>query len=140
MRVRGAVVRGPGVREHPYIAVSLCWAVAALILGGCGDGSSHRPSGRATSTTVSQPGTGAYGTVVAAPTCPVERIDRTCPPRPVSAGIEARTRGGQLVAKTASDAGGRYRITLAPGDYTLSGVTSSGLPRCPSATITVRAR
>jgi hypothetical protein len=115
----------------------LCWVLAALVLGSCGgDGPTERPSRRTTTTALSGR-TGAYGTVVAGPTCPMERPGQPCPPRPASVNIEARTRDGHPVGETTSDANGRYNITLAPGDYILS-VVRSRLPRCPPATITVR--
>ena len=74
-------------------------------------------------------GTGAYGTVSAGPTCPVERVDHPCPPRPVSAEVDAR-QGGRTVASTTSNAQGDYSIRLAPGGYTLVVVTNSAFPRC----------
>jgi hypothetical protein len=108
--------------------------VTALALGGCEENVSSRPASRRTTTTVAS---GVYGVVAAGPTCPVERVDQPCPPRPVSAEVEARTRGGRLVAKTASANTGRYDLALAPGGYILTVVTS-GLPRCPPAMIIVK--
>jgi hypothetical protein len=80
---------------------------------------------------------GVYGVVGAGPTCPVERVDQPCPPRPVSAEVEARTRDARLVAKAASANNGRYDLALTPGVYILTVVTS-GLPRCPPVMITVK--
>lgn len=82
-------------------------------------------------------GTGAYGYVMAGPTCPVERPDRPCPPRPVSETITVRTASGATVASTHSDAHGRYAIDLTPGTYTLVVATGSILPRCPDTRVTV---
>jgi len=81
-------------------------------------------------------GTGAYGTVSAGPTCPVERVDHPCPPRPVSAEVDAR-QGGRTVASTTSNAQGDYSIRLAPGGYTLVVVTNSAFPRCNPVDVTV---
>ena len=83
-------------------------------------------------------GTGAYGYVMAGPTCPVERPGHPCPPRPVSETIDARTGTGTTVASTRSDPHGRYALDLSPGVYTLVVITPTGWPRCPSVPVTVR--
>jgi Carboxypeptidase regulatory-like domain len=83
------------------------------------------------------PGAGAYGIISAGPTCPVERVGRPCPPGPVSAEVNARTASGQTVATAHSDAHGDYRLSLAPGRYTLVVVTSSIFPRCPDTPVSV---
>jgi hypothetical protein len=82
-------------------------------------------------------GSGAYGFVTAGPTCPVERPDQPCPPRPVSAEIDARDASGSTVASTTSDSSGRYGLRLTPGAYTLVVVIPSGFPRCPETPVTV---
>ncbi len=76
------------------------------------------------------------GVVTAAPTCPVERIDQLCPPRPVSAKIDARTRAGKAVAATHTDPDGRYTLVLPAGTFILT-VRTTGLPRCPPTPVTV---
>ena len=81
--------------------------------------------------------TGAYGYVTAGPTCPVERAEHPCPPRPVMAQIEARDSAGSLVATGPSDAAGRYSLSLRPGQYTLTVSTGEILPRCPVADVAV---
>ncbi len=83
-------------------------------------------------------GTGAYGYVAAGPTCPVERPDQPCPPRPVSGTITARMTVGTTVATTHSDANGRYALDLSPGTYTLVVDTGSMFPRCPDTPVTVK--
>lgn len=84
-------------------------------------------------------GPGAYGYVTAGPTCPVEQAGRPCPPRPVSAEVDARSAAGTKVASTRSDSSGRYALALPAGDYTLVVVISSGFPRCPDTPVSVRA-
>lgn len=107
-------------------------------------GSTSPPAPTSTSsTTTTAPlhvpaGSGAYGYVTAGPTCPVERAGQPCPPRPVSAEVDARNGAGATVASTTSDSSGRYALTLAAGSYTLVVVTSSGFPRCPDTPVTVR--
>jgi hypothetical protein len=76
--------------------------------------------------------------VTAGPTCPVERPDQPCPPRPVSAEVEGRDSSGRTVATTHTDQSGAYRLGLAPGTYTLVAVTGSTFPRCPPTSVTVR--
>ena len=83
-------------------------------------------------------GTGAYGYVTAGPTCPVERPDQPCPPRPVSARVDAEDGSGRTVASTQTDQAGRYSLALAPGNYTLVVVTGTAFPRCPPTAVTVR--
>lgn len=99
---------------------------------------------RATTTTTTAPlnpptGSGAYGYVTAGPTCPVEQAGQPCPPRPVSAEVDARDAAGSTVRSTNSDSSGRYSLSLPVGDYTLVVVTPSGFPRCPDTPVTVRA-
>jgi hypothetical protein len=94
-------------------------------------GGSHR-----TTTTVAA--SGVVGRVTAGPTCPVERPDKPCPPRPVSAEIDVHDRNGRTVAKTNSSADGRYRVGVTPGKYTLVVVTDT-FPRCPETSVSVKA-
>lgn len=79
-----------------------------------------------------------YGLITAGPTCPVERPNQPCPPRPVTAEVDARTGDGRTAAATHSDGAGRYALTVAPGTYTLVVVTGSTYPRCPNTTVTVQ--
>jgi hypothetical protein len=81
--------------------------------------------------------TGLQGTVSAGPTCPVERVDSPCPPRPLSAEVDARDPAGRLAAMSRSGSDGRYRLPLPPGQYTLTVASSGSFPRCPTPTATV---
>jgi hypothetical protein len=78
-----------------------------------------------------QPGTGIQGIVQVGPTCPVERLNSPCPPRPLSATIVVRDKNGAEVARFHSGADGRFRVDVLPGTYTLVGqnVGSGFLPR-----------
>jgi hypothetical protein len=78
------------------------------------------------------------GTVDAGPTCPVERVDHPCLPRPVSATVEVRDARGRMAASTRSDARGRFRLKLPPGTFRLR-ILTGVLPRCPVVTVRVRA-
>ena len=94
----------------------------------------------APTTTVAPPppaGTGAYGSVLAGPTCPVERAGQPCPPQPVAAEVDGRDANGRTVASTHTDSAGHYRLALAPGSYILVAVTGTTFPRCPATPVTV---
>lgn len=70
------------------------------------------------------------GTVLAGPTCPVERIppDPGCADRPVSgAEIIFVDGAGNSVSRASSDADGRFSISLPPGRYTLNPQPVQGL-------------
>ncbi len=83
--------------------------------------------------------TAVRGTVSAGPSCPVQRLDQSCPPRPVVAEVDARDAAGTVVAKTMSDAAGRYLLVLAPGSYGIRVVASGRYPRCPTVPVSVLA-
>ena len=82
---------------------------------------------------------GAYGYITAGPTCPVERPDQPCPPRPVVAHIQAQDPSGRDVGATDSDSGGGYLLALPPGTYTLTATTGTAWPHCQPAQVIVRA-
>src|SRR3989442_7042125 len=90
-------------------------------------------------TPAAQPGTGIQGTVEVGPTCPVERINSPCPPHPLATMVIVRNSGGAELARVQSGADGRFKVDLAPGTYTLVGVTvgSSFLPRPIPTSVTV---
>jgi hypothetical protein len=89
--------------------------------------------------TPAQPGTGIQGIVQVGPTCPVERLNSPCPPRPLAATIVVRDGNGAEVTRFHSGADGRFKVALAPGRYTLLGlaVGSSFLPRPIPTSVTV---
>ena len=62
-----------------------------------------------------------HGSVVAGPTCPVERPgESACAPRPVAdATIVVRLGTGSEVARVTTGADGSLSVALAPGTYTL---------------------
>ena len=83
------------------------------------------------------PAVGVYGYITAGPTCPVERPDRPCAARPVTAHIAAAGANGVAAGATSSDAGGLYRLTLAAGTYTLVVSHVSIFPGCPPTPVVV---
>ena len=101
----------------------------ALVMAACGTAASPPiPSG-----------TGIQGVVQSGPTCPVERINSPCPPRPLAATIVVRDAAGHEVARTRSGADGLFKVDVAPGTYTVVGLNigSSMLPRPIPTTATV---
>lgn len=86
-------------------------------------------------------GTGVQGVVQSGPTCPVERISSPCPPRPLAATVVVRDAAGHEVARTTSGADGHFKVNVAPGTYTVVGlsINSSMLPRPIPTTVTVTA-
>ena len=70
------------------------------------------------------------GVAVAGPTCPVERIppNPSCADRPVSGAVMVvRRPDGTEVARTSTDAAGRFQLDLEPGRYVLEPQSVDGL-------------
>src|SRR5438309_9747403 len=85
-------------------------------------------------------GSGVEGTVSASPTCPVERVDQPCPPRPVETDVRVMRGDGTVAAQTHSGADGRFRVDVAPGRYRLEADYPSGPGRgCPPVVVVVEA-
>lgn len=80
--------------------------------------------------------TGIVGRVTIGPSCPVQRVDSPCPDRPYEARLTL-WRNGDKIAETRSDADGRFRIIVAPGDYLLVGESAGTLPRGTQQAVTV---
>ena len=82
---------------------------------------------------------GIQGIVQVGPTCPVERINSPCPPRPMAATVVVRNNQGADITRFQSGADGRFKVGLAPGTYTLVGlpIGSSFLPRPIPTNVTV---
>ena len=117
-----------------------------IVIGGClsrlasaPDATTSRITLLSTPPSTGGPAVGVYGYITAGPTCPVERPDRPCPARPVTAHIAAAGANGVAAGATSSDAGGLYRLTLAAGTYTLVVSNVSIFPRCPPTPVVVTA-
>jgi hypothetical protein len=72
---------------------------------------------------------GIQGLVTVGPTCPVERPDSPCPDRAYQTTIIVMDSTGAEVLRAPTDASGQFLISLGPGDYTLTEVTSGVFPR-----------
>lgn len=69
---------------------------------------------------------GITGQVTIGPACPVVRIDSPCPDRPYQTTLTVTgSFGDQVIAKIETDASGRFRLALPPGDYRLVPTTPS---------------
>lgn len=85
---------------------------------------------QSTSTSASTPTTQGTvnGLVVAGPSCPVERADQPCPPKPVpDRVVMIETTGGKVVTHVTTDQKGRFTVTLAPGTYDLQVLPGASL-------------
>jgi len=120
-------------------------AASATIVATSPTGSSP-PTPRATpappptplpSPTAPPSGSGVEGVVQAGPTCPVERENSPCPPRPVATDVVVSDRAGRTVARTRSGDDGRFRVRVGAGQYVLKANTGGGYPRCDPTDVTV---
>ena len=85
---------------------------------------------------------GIKGTVLAGPTCPVQRTppDPQCADKPVATNIWiSRTiTPTQVMATTFSNAQGEFQLSLPPGEYVIqAGSSGTPYPRCTDASATV---
>jgi hypothetical protein len=90
-----------------------------VVLGACGAASGRVPD------------SGIAGRVVAAPTCPLERVPPLpgCAPRPLAVTLRFRRLGGAIRATTIhTGADGRFRVPLTPGRYLVVALPRAGSP------------
>ena len=78
------------------------------------------------------------GTVRSAPSCPVERINSPCPPRPVDGGLVDALVNGQVRAHTHTDSSGRFHLSLPYGSYTIRATNVGALRTTATRTVHVR--
>jgi Carboxypeptidase regulatory-like domain len=77
------------------------------------------------------------GRVLAAPGCPVERMNSPCPSVPVSGASVRALRGGRVVATVRSGSAGAFLLRLRAGTYALTAANSGGYPSTARALVTV---
>jgi len=97
----------------------LAIAASVLLIAGCG----RTPTTGGSSTDALAP---VVGTVMAGPSCPVERVGSPCPPRPVVAGTVELLRAGRVVQTTHTDATGHFGFAASPGTYVLRATNVGG--------------
>jgi hypothetical protein len=93
-------------------------ALAASLLAGCGDQGLRTARGES----------GVAGHVHLGPQCPVETAGNPCADEPASGSRVTIAEqlpgdsyaGGEVVARTTTDAEGSYRVALAPGEYVVT--------------------
>jgi len=112
------------MRARVVVASSLLVALTACAGGGGG--------------TSSRSGT-VSGVVLSAPSCPVERSGSPCPPRAVPGAEVTASRRGSTVARVRADGNGRFTMTLAAGDYTVTARVIGGIGSSASTQVTVAA-
>jgi len=67
----------------------------------------------------------------------VVRLDTPCPDRPWQGTVVAQTPSGAEVARTETDAEGRFTLVLQPGDYVVLTLTTGVFPSPASVGITI---
>ena len=73
-----------------------------------------------TATPVQAAGSGIQGQALMGPTCPVVRIDEPCPDQPVQVTVDVLNADcTHKITAFTTDADGRFRIALQPGEYCL---------------------
>ena len=125
----------PMTRRHACLmaifalGMGIVISISACAPGGAGVGAgSTNPTGAPQSTSTPPPqititatseGT-VDGLVVAGPSCPVERAEDPCPPKPVPDRLVViETPGGKVVTRVTTDQQGHFTVRLAPGTYDL---------------------
>jgi len=64
-------------------------------------------------------GSGLEGQVSIGPVCPVVQQGQECPDQPYQATLTVISPSGVVIAQVKSDAQGRFRVPLVPGEYVL---------------------
>jgi hypothetical protein len=95
-----------------------CLLAAIALFTSCGGGGDDASA---------PPDSGVEGVVLTGPTCAVQRVppDPDCDDRLLAHASVRAKQGDRLVGETETDAQGRFRLPLAPGDYQL--FTSGGI-------------
>ena len=118
--------------QHPIWRRTVCllgifvWGGSFVVgLSACTPGGT---GGALQGTSTATPSGTVNGVVVAGPTCPVERADQPCPPKPVPDRLVLiETAGGTVVARVTTDQNGQFTVTLPPGTYDLKVPPGSSL-------------
>jgi len=102
----------PG-RVYAGVAVAL----AVLALAGCAQTDPLAPG----APSPSESGLAVTGTVTASPGCPgPQRAESPCPDKPVPGAPVELAANGTVVARTTTDADGRFRVTVPAGTYEIT--------------------
>jgi hypothetical protein len=90
-----------------------------------------------TSTSAPTSASGIMGQVRIGPTCPVVQADSPCPDRPFQATITVLDHNRNQVTQVQSDAQGKFRVAVPPGDYVLVPEQPDRVTRADEQTVTV---
>lgn len=77
------------------------------------------------------------GVVLSAPSCPVERLDSPCPPRPVDGAAVELIQGSAQRAVARTDSAGRFRLVAGPGTYIVRATNAGGLSTTTETRVTL---
>jgi hypothetical protein len=113
--------------RRSWIAAPVAALAVAGVVAGCGQTPGPATSG----------GTDVQGTVLAAPGCPVERLDSPCPPLHVAHAHVVAARDGRTVATATADASGRFELSLAAATYTITATSPDARRSTRSEQVTV---
>jgi hypothetical protein len=73
-------------------------------------------------------GSGIEGQVLIGPMCPVVQQGQECPDQPYQATLTVNSPNGVQIAQFQTDEQGRFRVSLAPGEYILHPESPNALP------------
>ena len=96
--------------------IKLLIGVLILVLATC---SIYSPTPR---------GSGIEGQAFLGPMCPAPQQGQECPDQPYQATLTVKSLDGLQIAQFQTDAQGRFRVSLVPGEYILHPESPNGLP------------
>lgn len=130
-RVGMTVPRNPAASTHRRTSVGCHrWWAAVLLITSCS--SSHGQPVESVDGVVT-------GTVYSAPSCPLERANSPCPPRPVAGAAVVAFVGHRRRAATHTGGDGRFRLELSYGRYTIRATNVGPYASTASKTVDVSA-
>ena len=82
-------------------------------------------------------GSGIEGQVLIGPMCPVVQQGQECPDQPYQATLTVNSPNGVQIAQFQTDEQGRFKVSLAPGEYILHPESPNALPYASDRPFTV---
>lgn len=82
---------------------------------------------------------GIEGQVFIGPNCPVVQQGQECPDQPYQATLTVNNPNGRKIVQVQTDAEGRFKILLEPGEYILHPESPNVMPYAGEQTFTVQA-
>ena len=80
---------------------------------------------------------GIEGQVFIGPLCPVVQVRQECPDQPYQATLTVTDSNGREIVKVQTDAEGRFKIPLEPGEYILHPESPNAMPFAAEQNFTV---